>query len=119
MAKEIVKKKSIGAIAFLVGFVLALILGVFWNFLTDYQGIITALLVLIGIVVGFLNVTGKETKDFLMTGAILIVVSAFGKEALGGVLNNMLVYILNALLVLFVPATLIVAIKSVLAIAKD
>jgi hypothetical protein len=117
MAKEIIRKKSMGAMAFLVGFILALVLGVLSYWLAGYQTAIVGLLVLIGVVVGFMNVSGKEVQEFLLAGAVLVIVAAMGKDVLNVI--PMLVNLLNALLALFVPATLIVSIKAVHAIAKD
>jgi uncharacterized membrane protein len=121
MAKS--SNNKVGAWAFLVGLVLAIIMGIF-----GANQLVLALLVIIGIVVGILNVTVKETSKFLLAGAVLVIVSSMGQIALsafravavgtfdiGGILAN----ILNALLILFVPTTIIVALKSVFEIARD
>ncbi len=107
--------KSFGAWAFLFGVILAVILGLV------SQGTLNALwtwiLVLIGLVVGLLNVTEKEVTPFMMAGAVLVIVSSLGSAVMDSVplLNG----ILMAMLALFVPATIVVAIKSVFALAKD
>ena len=53
----------------------------------------------------------------LMSGAVLIIASAFGGGLLQGI--PVLQGIFNALLAVFVPATIIVAIKNVFSLAKN
>ncbi|MBS3072325.1 hypothetical protein J4477_00645 [Candidatus Pacearchaeota archaeon] len=103
----------IGSWAFLVGVILAVVLGV----LGPVAGTWLIVLVIIGLVVGLLNVAGREVKPFLMSGAVLIIASALGQNVTGGVaiLDN----ILQALLAIFVPATVVVAIKNVFVLARN
>jgi hypothetical protein len=105
-------RSFIGSWAFLIGVILAIVLGAF----SAVGEFVTVLLVVLGLVIGFLNITEKETTPFLTAGAVLVIVSALGAEVLGtiGVLNRILV----ALLTLFVPATIIVALRSVFKLAK-
>lgn len=115
MAKKGKQKRSLGAWAFLIGVVLALILGLF-----DVTGatgdMIVIALILIGIVVGLLNVGGEETSGFLLAALALVIASSLGGSVITiPILNN----ILSAILILFVPTTIIVALKSVYEIAKD
>ncbi|UZE93971.1 MAG: hypothetical protein IB618_00115 [Candidatus Pacearchaeota archaeon] len=111
------KKKGnmLGAWAFLIGVIIAVIFGflamatwVYW------------VLVVIGILIGLLNITDVEAQPFLIAGVILVIVSYFGGSVFGvdklGV--NFLAQILENLLILFVPATIIVALKSVFSLAK-
>jgi hypothetical protein len=74
-------------------------------------------LVIIGLLVGLLNVTGRETTSFLMSGLVLIIASAFGGDVLSPVPYAGPIF--DALLVLFVPATIVVAVKNVFSIARD
>ena len=104
----------IGGWAFLIGVVLAIILGAFGGVLNET---IILILFIIGIIVGLLNVTDKETGPFLMAGTVLVIVSSLGSDVLGKV--NLLEGILDAILILFVPATVIVALKSVFSMAKS
>jgi len=112
------KKNSIGAWAFLIGVLLAVIIGLFSSFLNaNTQNIILRVLVVIGIAIGLLNVTNKETSKFLLASLALVIVSFMGQSVLA--IITQIGAILNALLVLFVPATIIVALKSVFEISKD
>jgi hypothetical protein len=105
-------KTMIGSWAFLIGVILAIILGA----IGAVGDIIALILVILGLIVGILNVSDKETNAFLMGGTVLVIVSAFGADALEivGFVQN----ILNAILIMFVPATVVVAVKSVFMIAK-
>jgi len=112
------KQNKIGAWAFLIGIVVAVTLGVFSAQVTAGTKIIVLwVLIFLGILIGVLNITNKESKNFLLTSLALVLVSYFG----GTVLNTIpaLGNILWALLVLFVPTTIIVALKLVFEMAKD
>ncbi len=100
--------------AFLIGFLIAIILGVGW--LNQYENQTLVILIIIGIFVGFFNITSTETDSFLISGAVLIIASSFGGDALSAV--GQVEGILNALLAMFVPATVIVAVKHVFSLAK-
>ncbi len=122
------KENYIGAWAFLIGVVLAVIIGLSTTLfsipaLTAYSAQIYAILVILGIIVGFLNVTGKDSHTFLIAGAILVIVSKFGMESVTGSLigigiGDAVASTFAALLALFVPATIIVALKTVFSIAN-
>ncbi|MBC8494807.1 hypothetical protein H8D36_01505 [archaeon] len=106
------KNRTFGSWAFLVGFILALIFGAF-----GAVDVLAWLLVVLGLVVGFLNITDKETKPFLLAGTVLVIVSALGANAMSVI--PVVGSILNAILALFIPATIIVALKSVFQLAKE
>ena len=79
------RENSIGAWAFLIGVILAIVIGLSTTLLpipalTTYSKQIYAILVLLGITVGFMNVTGKDSQTFLIAGAVLVVVSRFGMD---------------------------------------
>ncbi len=110
--------KGISGWAFLIGVVLAVLFGVLGSAVFGSSAsFILPLLIIIGLVVGFLNVADSETTPFLMSGAVLIIASAFGSEILGGV--SYVAPVFEALMAIFVPATVIVAIRNVFRIAKD
>ncbi len=122
-------ENNIGARAFLIGVVLAVVIGVASSTLiriqviADYNDTIYAILIILGVIVGFMNVTGKDSQTFMIAGAILVIVSKFGMESISGSLigigiSDIFSSIFRALLVLFVPATIIVALKTVFSIAR-
>ena len=108
------KKNSnlIGSWAFLVGVILAAVLGL--GFAGSLDQITIYALVVIGLLVGILNIASEETTPFLMSGAVLVIVSSLG----GNIGISYVDGILDALLVLFVPATIIVAIRNVFSISR-
>ncbi|HLD37957.1 MAG TPA: hypothetical protein VJA20_00780 [Candidatus Nanoarchaeia archaeon] len=123
------KENVISAWAFLIGVVLAAMVGVFSTlikipYLIKYSAQIYGLLALIGIVVGsFIKVEGKENHTFLIAGTVLVIISKFGRESVSGSLiglglGDVVSSIFGALLILFIPATIIVALKTVFSIAK-
>lgn len=107
------KGNKIGGWAFLAGVILALIVGVLS--ITDSWAIYA--LLIIGIVIGLLNVTDKETMPFLLSGAVLIIATSLGGNALTNV--QYVGGVLEALLTIFVPATIVVAVRNAFSIAKN
>jgi len=124
----IAKENSIGAWAFLIGVILAVLIGLSTTILSlpnivKYSAQIYGILVVLGIVIGFVWVPGKDSQTFLWTGAILVIVSSFGMQGVRGSLigvgiGDAAASVFGALLALFVPATIIVALKTVFGIAK-
>lgn len=121
-------ENSVGAWAFLIGVVLALVIGLFTTLLPipaliKYSAYIYGILVLLGIVVGVMIVTGKDSQTVLIAGIIIVVASQFGKQSVSGSLigiglGDTVSSIFSAFLALFVPATIIIALKTVFSIAK-
>lgn len=117
------RENLLGAYAFLVGVIFAIIMGLSQKlFSITYSNAPYAFLVVLGIVIGFLNVGDRDSMTFLIASLSLVIVSGFGQSALIYVSNipflSSLTAILAALLVMFVPATIIVALKVVFNLAK-
>ena len=110
MAKE--KGNLLGSWSFLIGVILAIILGA----IGAISAVVATILVVLGLIVGLLNITASEVHQFLMAGAVLVIVAALGKDVLSVVafVGN----ILDAILIMFVPATMVVALKSVFSLAR-
>lgn len=117
------RENLVGAYAFLVGVVLAVIFGMFNDSLVQAGGMFYSALVVIGLVIGFMNVGDRDSNTFLVASISIVIVSALGMEPLKYIaLNNYVVdslrNVLGSLLILFVPATIVVALKTVFAMAK-
>lgn len=125
------RENAIGAWAFLIGVVLAILIGLSTTLLSipaliQYNAQVYAILVILGLVIGFMNTSSassKEAQTFLMAGTILVIVSRFGMESVRGSLIGFSVgdavsSVFGALLALFVPATIVVALKTVFSVAK-
>jgi uncharacterized membrane protein len=111
-----------GAWAFLIGVVLALVAGIL-SF-GSIHPIILGILAVLGLVIGFVNVSDKDVNTFLITGVSLVIVSFAGIQGISGAeiiginIGKIIASTLGALLVLLVPATIVVAIKSLFSIAQ-
>ena len=124
------RENAFGAWAFLLGVLLAVIIGISTSSFLSIDSImaystqIYGILVLLGLVVGFtIQVSRQDSQTFLITAAILVIVSKFGMESVTGSLigvgiGDTVSSTFAALLALFVPATIIVALKSVFSITR-
>ena len=104
---------TIGSWSFLIGVVLAIILA-FYGSITQT---LMWLLVIIGIIVGLLNIADEEVEPFLLSGVVLIIASSFGNSVVS--ISPLFNRVLNSMLLIFVPATIIVAIKNVFSLARN
>ena len=117
MAKNKKGGNKIGSWAFLIGVILAALFGIITAIGGGIGSGIVYVLVVLGIVIGLLNIADEETSPFLLSGTVLVIVSALGQNVTSGA--PVFEGILNALIMLFVPATIIVALKNVFALAKN
>lgn len=101
----------IGHWAFVLGILLAVIVG-FGGSIPAF----TTILFVLGLIVGFLNVTERESTPFLVAVIALLTIGIAGLGAvpylgwLGPIINNVIAFV--------TAAGLIVAIKQVLSIAR-
>jgi hypothetical protein len=117
------RENLIGAYAFLIGVVLAVLVGILQKSLDITSSSLPyIILVILGMFVGFFNFGDKDSFTFLVASLSLVIVSGFGQTALvyvsGVPILSSLSAILAALMVMFVPATIIVALKTVFSISK-
>src|SRR3989338_7117098 len=119
-------EKKIGDYSFIIGVIVAVVLGIAQPALdSSWVTWLTTLLILAGLVIGFLNASGKETKDFLLVAVSLVIVSyvatATGNNYLGNVqvIGAYLQGIFNSILSIVVPATIVVALKEIWELAKE
>jgi len=115
-------EEKVGHYAFIGGAVIAILLGLFSSALQGAEAWLTSLLVLSGLVVGFINVAGKETKEFLLVATVLIIAASMGgaSDTLNEVqfVGPYLSSIFVQLLAFVVPATIVVALKEIWALGK-
>ena len=76
MAKEMDLVAKVGSWAFIFGVVVALVVGIFGG--KGDLSVATTVLIILGLIVGLLNVTGKETTPFLLASVSLVIVSSMG-----------------------------------------
>lgn len=106
----------IGFWAFIIGFILAIVAGIVPALRANET--IVVVLVILGAIIGFLNVTAKEFMLLLLaTIALVVVGNAFAPLTelnVGVVLGH----ILSRISVLVAPAAIIAAVKALWAVAK-
>lgn len=123
------RENSISAWIFLIGVILAVFIGIITAILpapkiSQFSSVIYGILVLLGIFVGMkIDVSEKHSHTFLISSAVLVIVSKFGMESVLGSLigigiGDLVSSVFGALLVLFVPATIVVALKTVFSMTK-
>lgn len=105
--------RGLGGWAFLIGVILAVVLGLFGTIDSTWLWIF----VVIGVIVGLMNVSKGETHAFLLAGAVMVIASNFGMGVMSAV--PVLANVLEALLAIFVPALIVVAIKDVFMMARN
>lgn len=110
MAKK--SGSTLGSWAFLIGVIVALIVGLLGPVGTTMGWI----LVVLGLLVGILNIAEKEVQNFLLAGTVLVILSSFGAGVFTAVAP--LDTVLAAFMFMFVPATVIVALKYVFTLAR-
>jgi hypothetical protein len=103
---------KLGHWAFIVGILIAIIAGLVPAWQTPT---ITWVLVILGLIVGLLNISAKETVEFLVASIALLVIGSAGAiPALGTIILSVL-----ANIVAFVaPAALVVALLSIYKLAQ-
>ena len=118
------RENVIGAWAFLIGVVLAIVIGlsstlISLEFISNNSSTVYGFLILLGLTIGFAtSVRDKDSQTFLLAGAVLVIVSNIGMESVTGSLigigpAQVVRSVFGALSALFVPATIIVALKTV------
>jgi hypothetical protein len=101
-----------GKWAFIVGFGLAIVAGL--GFQAPW---VAWLLAVLGLVVGFLNVTGAETRGFLLA-AIGLMLSATAVQSIPFI-GEAVTRLVSSVIVFIAPAVLIVALKSLFETVRD
>jgi hypothetical protein len=107
----------IGMAAFSVGLVMAIIYGVIAR---DNASVILGLVIL-GIIVGLLNITRREIVLLLITAVALIVVGKASFSALDDLVNGLgasLNGIVSYLAVFMAPAAVITAVRAIWAVGR-
>ena len=109
--------EKVGAWSFIIGVILAIIAGIFFG----ASAVVTSILIILGIIVGFLNITDRETSAYLLASVSLVIVTSLGGAVLGNVavVGMYLESILGAILTFVIPAVIIVALKAIYSIANN
>lgn len=120
IGKKIANK--VMAYSFTVGLVVALVLGLVASWLQpNVVALLTSVLILAGVVVGFSNISPTETKDYILFVTAIVIVVSLGGDILSKVqlVGAYLESILRMMLAFILPSVIVVGIKAVLNLAKD
>lgn len=105
---------KVGFFAFIIGFIIAIVAGI----ISPQNTTVVIILIILGLIIGFLNITSKETLVFLVaTIALIVVGNVFTPLAVLGIgkyLNQILSYVAT----LMAPAAIVAAIKALWSAAK-
>ncbi len=104
--------QTLGKWAFIIGIILAVIAA----FVTQVPWIYWILAVL-GLIVGFLNITVEETKGFLLA-AIGLILSATAVQGIP-LIGQMVTRVMGNIVAFIAAALLVVALKALFETAKD
>ena len=110
--------QKLGAYAFMAGIVIAIVAGALGSYLGGIAVWIPLILVLLGLVVGFLNISDKETTGFLVASISLMVIGSAGVGAIP-MFGPVLYDVLRAIGTFVAPAALIVALKAIYGMASS
>ena len=103
---------KIGHWAFIIGILLAIVAGLVPAWQTPT---VTWILVILGLIIGLLNIQAKETTEFLVAAITLLIVGSAGAiPALGVIVLS----ILANVVAIVAPAALVVALKAIYALAS-
>jgi sugar phosphate permease len=113
------------AYAFTAGIVIALVLGLVSPLVEKINpmlpAILTSVLILAGIGVGFANITESETRDYILFVTALVVVLSLGGSTLGQIqtIGPYLESVLWSLMTFVLPSVVIVSVRAIFRLAKD
>lgn len=105
---------ELGHWSFIIGVLLAIVAGLLG---AAYADTIAMVLVVLGVIVGFLNISEKEVSSFLIAAIALLLTGAAGLETLPAV-GLYLGPILTNIATFVAPAVVIVALKAVYELGK-
>ncbi len=107
--------KRFGHYAFIVGMILAVALALIPEMPDQPTAVI---LVVLGLIVGLLNITHRETQEFLVSALVLMVFASVTALTLGRIDTRLITMWSNVLL--FVAfAAVVVALKTIIVLAEE
>lgn len=106
--------ERIGHWSFLIGVVLAILAGLVPQLQTPT---VTWILVALGLIVGLLNITAKETQEFLIASIALVIASNAAANIIA--LGLVVATILGNIIAFVFPGALVVALKIIWTLAQE
>ncbi|NCS71121.1 MAG: hypothetical protein GW780_03055 [Candidatus Aenigmarchaeota archaeon] len=109
--------KTWGELAFILGVLLAIVTGLFTTALNP--GTVGRILVVAGLIVGFLNIQEKETGNFLVAAIALMLVGTAGVDRITLLnLGPMFKNVVTNIAIFVAPAAAVVSLKVIVDLAK-
>ena len=112
--------QKIGKLAFLIGIILCVLLGLAVWFtpalIQGMAGLVTLILIILGIVVGFLNINEKHNNEFLIAAIAVTLIGSITIQkivALVPIIATVVTAVFQNIVALIAPAALIVGLKQV------
>jgi hypothetical protein len=119
MAGELMNFERIGEWVFILGVVIAIISGLAYQAMDmTSAGYIAVVLVVLGLVVGFLNIKDKEIFNFLIATIAIVAVGAANLSEIPWIGTYLARMVLN-IAAFVAPAALVVALKAVYNLASS
>jgi len=116
---------TVGKVAFVVGVLFAIFGGIWGGKAAPTNHVVIAVLLIAGVLIGFLNITAKETWVVLMATVGLLILAIWANTSafqpvldLSQGLGENLIGVLDAFALLMAPAAIIIAVKAVIATAR-
>ena len=112
---------KIGGAAFILGVIIAIIAGIAATLGASYAGAVALVLVVLGIIVGFINISEKQNVNFLIAAIALMVVGTANLTVINNIipmLGTLLTSIVQNIAIFVAPAALIVSLKGIWKISK-
>lgn len=110
--------EKIGGWAFILGVLIAVLAGLASGALdATAAGYVTLALVILGVVVGFLNIGDKEVNDFLLAAVAVVLIGTANLTAIPVIGTYLALMVLNVA-AFVAPAALVVALKAIYNLAS-
>lgn len=109
--------QEIGSYAFIAGILIAILA----SLVSLDATLVTGALVAIGVLVGLINVTEKETQEFLIATVSIVLVSSLSGNGFAPIpiIGIILQKITMGIMTFVTPAVIVVALKQIYDIAKS
>ena len=104
----------IGAWSFIIGFIIALLMGIFSN-LAVPTATATIILLILGLIVGLLNITDKEIMPFLIACIALMIAATIATI----IPFDWIPRVLASIVIFVLPAAIIASLKAIYVIARN
>ena len=108
-------EKMIGKWTFIIGVLVAIVAGFFSSVIP--ANIVSIVLIIAGLIIGLLNVTGEEVTQFLIAAIALLAVGAAGLGSIA-MIGASIEAILKNIVAIVAPAALVVALKAVYSVGQ-